>query len=145
MVTKASKFDIGFSLLIRECWWLLWIPINASLPAGSVYGVGVMCCHWYLHLPLSMEYWGGGVFAVGTYNCYPGDGVGGCFGYFTVHRIATLHKSVEGRYAMCLPWCGVIAMGTYNCHSPRGWCGGHGQPVGKQFDVCVHVLRLCLY
>lgn len=46
---------------------------------------------------------------------------------------------------MCLPRCEVIAMGTYNCHSPRGWCGGHGQPVGKQFDVCVHVLRLCLY
>lgn len=106
MVTKASKFDIGYSLLSVhcychspwECWWLLWIPINASLPAGSVYGVGVMCCHWYLHFPLSMEYWGGGgcLLLVHTIAILPGDGVVGCFGYFTVHRIATLHKSVEG-------------------------------------------------
>lgn len=106
IVTKASRFDIGYSLLSVhcychspwECWWLLWTPINASLPAGSVYGVGVMCCHWYLHLQLSMVgYLGGGcLLLVHTIAIFPGDGVGGCFGYFTVHRIATLHKSVEG-------------------------------------------------
>lgn len=102
-----------------------------------------------LVLALATPWWsiggGGCLLLVHTIAILPGDGVGGCFGYFTVHRIATLHKSVEGKFAMCPPRCEVIAMGTYNCHSPRGWCGGHGQPVGKQFDVCVHVLRLCLY
>lgn len=47
-----------------------------------------------------MEYWGGGggrcLLLVLTIATLPGDGVGGCFGYFTVNRIATLHKSVEG-------------------------------------------------
>lgn len=33
-----------------------------------------------LALPTLHGVLGGGVFAVGTYNCYPGDGVGGCFG-----------------------------------------------------------------
>lgn len=42
--------------------------------------------------------WGGGgcLLLVHTIAILPGDGVGGCFGYFTVHRIATLHKSVKG-------------------------------------------------
>lgn len=90
IVTKASKFDIGYSLLSVhcychspwECWWLLWIPINASLPAGSVYGVGVMCCHWYLHLPLHGGVFGGGVFAVSTYNCH--SSWGWCWGLLWV-------------------------------------------------------------
>lgn len=45
-----------------------------------------------------VEYlWGGGcLLLVHTIAILPGDGVGGCFGYFTVHRIAILHKSVEG-------------------------------------------------
>lgn len=103
-----------------------------------------------LVLALATPWWsigggGGCLLLVHTIAILPGDGVVGCFGYFTVHRIATLHKSVEGKFAMCPPRCGVIAMGTYNCHSPRGWCWGHGKPVGKQFDVCVHVLRLCFY
>lgn len=58
-----------------------------------------MCCHWYLHLPLHGGVFGGGggcLLLVHTIAILPGDGVGGCFGYFTVHRIATLHKSVEG-------------------------------------------------
>lgn len=42
-------------------------------------------------------YLGGGcLLLVHTIAIFPGDGVGGCFGYFTVHRIATLHKSVKG-------------------------------------------------
>lgn len=46
-----------------------------------------------------VEYLGGGggcLLLVHTIAILPGDGVVGCFGYFTVHRIATLHKSVKG-------------------------------------------------
>lgn len=51
-----------------------------------------------LVLALSMvEYLGGGcLLLVHTIAILPGDGVVGCFGYFNVHRIATLHKSVMG-------------------------------------------------
>lgn len=58
-----------------------------------------MCCHWYLHLTLHGGVFGGGggcLLLVHTIAIFPGDGVVGCFGYFTVHRIATLHKSVKG-------------------------------------------------